>query len=75
MTIPSTDPNFGMEDPPPSISAWGHHEGVLVSGRVFDNNVPFGVSRAVWEDGYEVYVNGVGEMTIRTSRRSRSWNY
>jgi len=55
---------FGMIDPPPAIAENGHHEGVLVAGRVFDNNVPFGVPRAAWENGYELFVIGVGEMTI-----------
>jgi hypothetical protein len=36
------------------ISYNRHHEGVLVDGMVFDNNVPFGVPRAMWENGYIV---------------------
>jgi RHS repeat-associated protein len=31
------------------ISESGSHFGCLVDGRVYDNNVPFGVSRRVWE--------------------------
>jgi hypothetical protein len=37
-----------------NISINGHHEGVLVDGFVFDNNVPFGVPRRDWEHGYLV---------------------
>ena len=59
----------------------GHHEGVLVDGRVYDNNVPFGVPRAMWENGYLVtawpeYIEmtighaarpevGVGDISVR----------
>jgi len=35
-----------------NISVNGHHEGVLVGGEVYDNNVPFGVPRTLWENGY-----------------------
>jgi hypothetical protein len=31
------------------ISESGYHEGVLVDGNVYDNNLPFGVSRRMWE--------------------------
>jgi hypothetical protein len=41
---------FGGE----TISMNGHHEGVLVDGQVYDNNVPFGVPRVMWENGYLV---------------------
>jgi hypothetical protein len=37
-----------------NVSINGHHEGVLVNGEVYDNNVPFGVPRALWEAGYEI---------------------
>jgi hypothetical protein len=37
-----------------NISSSGFHKGVLVDGRVYDNNVPFGVSRTAWENGYLV---------------------
>ena len=37
-----------------NISINGHHEGVLVEGEVYDNNVPFGVPRRLWENGYEI---------------------
>ena len=37
-----------------NISEDGHHEGVLVDGVAYDNNVPFGVPRKLWEQGYEV---------------------
>lgn len=51
------------------ISENGHHEGVLYDKRVFDNNVPFGVSRTKWEEGYELFILGQGEMTIGESAR------
>ena len=47
-----------------AISDWAHHEGVIHNGRVYDNNVPFGVPRLAWENGYELFVYGVGELTI-----------
>lgn len=37
-----------------NISYSALHVGILVDGRVYDNNVPFGVTRAAWEEGYEV---------------------
>lgn len=37
-----------------NISIGGFHTGVLMDGRVYDNNVPFGVSRTKWENGYMV---------------------
>lgn len=37
-----------------NISVTGLHMGVLVNGRVYDNNIPFGVSRTAWETGYLV---------------------
>ena len=36
------------------ISTSGYHEGVLLDGEVFDNNLPFGVPRDIWEGGYVV---------------------
>lgn len=53
---------FGGSNVP--ISENGKHEGALDEGRVYDNNVPFGVSRLAWENGYELFIIGAGEMTI-----------
>ena len=49
-------PGFGLFgiDRGQNISRNGHHEGTLVDGWVYDNNVPFGVPRRLWENGYEV---------------------
>ena len=49
-------PGFGLFgiDGGQNIAVNGHHEGTLVEGRVYDNNVPFGVPRKMWENGYEV---------------------
>jgi len=52
-----------------TISENGHHEGVLYDGRVFDNNVPFGALRPKWEEGYELFIRGHGEMSIGESAR------
>ncbi|MEW6161409.1 MAG: RHS repeat-associated core domain-containing protein, partial [Verrucomicrobiota bacterium] len=52
-----------------TISLNGHHEGVLHDRRVYDNNVPFGVSRTNWEEGYELFIRGHGEMSIGESAR------
>lgn len=41
-----------------NVSTSGMHQGVLVDGAVFDNNVPFGVPRDMWENGYEVRIIG-----------------
>jgi RHS repeat-associated protein len=46
---------FGvLGSPYDNVSIGGYHEGVLVKGCVFDNNVPFGVPREAWEQGYEI---------------------
>jgi hypothetical protein len=44
---------------------------VLVGGRVYDNNVPFGTSREAWENGYFVTaLPTYTEMTIGQAARS-----
>jgi hypothetical protein len=53
---------FGGEN----ISYSGMHRGVLVDDTVFDNNVPFGVPRDMWENGYEVRIfNTTRDITLR----------
>jgi RHS repeat-associated protein len=51
------------------VSQNGHHEGVLHDRRVYDNNVPFGVSQTKWEESYELFIRGHGEMSIGESAR------
>ena len=54
-----------------TIASNGHHEGVLLAGRVFDNNVPFGVPRSLWESIYLVApINQAGEITIGEADRT-----
>lgn len=52
-----------------TISVNGHHEGVIYNERVFDNNVPFGVPRPKWEEGYQLFIYGHGGMSIGKSAR------
>jgi hypothetical protein len=48
-----------------NISINGYHEGALVDGLVYDNNVPFGVPRRMWENGYEVKpIDRIGYLTL-----------
>lgn len=42
------------------VSQAGFHEGVLVDGKVYDNNLPFGVSRRLWEK-YAYLVDPMGK--------------
>ena len=59
---------FGIMNINP-ISRNGHHEGVLVKGRVYDNNVPFGVPRLAWEEGYEIAPLDYQEISIGDAHR------
>jgi hypothetical protein len=49
-----------------SVSYGGMHQGVLYNGQVYDNNVPFGVPRTMWENGYTVLpISTMKEVTLR----------
>ena len=37
-----------------NIGRHGMHMGLLYDGRVYDNNVPFGVPEAAWKAGYYI---------------------
>lgn len=58
-----------------AISESGKHEGVLVDGEVFDNNLPFGVPRTLWESGYVVSPNAMAFGNFINLRQANDLNY